>query len=142
MGNVSHELRTPLFSIQGYVLTLLEGGLEDKKINRSFLMKAQKSISRMIEIVNDLDEISKLESNKIQLNDEKFDLNKLAEEVIDSIQYISKGKGISIHLESSDFPIWVKADLTKIAQVFSILLIIGKKTEKVKLSFTIWTKIF
>ena len=68
LGNVSHELKTPIFSIQGYILTLLEGGLEDRKINRNFLLKAEKGINRMIDMVDDLDEIAKLESNQIELN--------------------------------------------------------------------------
>jgi len=139
MGNVSHELRTPLFSIQGYVLTLLEGGLEDKKINRSFLMKAEKSILRMIEMVDDLDEISRLESNKMQLNYQKFNLVEVAEEVKDSIQYKSKKKNISIVLKNNTKPVWVYADLAKIAQVFSNLIInsinYGKKDGICKIKF-------
>lgn len=139
MGNVSHELRTPLFSIQGYVLTLLEGGLEDKKINRSFLMKAEKSIIRMIEMVDDLDEISRLESNTMQLNYQKFNLSELAEEVIESLEYKSKKKNISIVLQNDGKSIWVNADLAKIAQVLSNLIInsinYGKKDGVSKIKF-------
>jgi two-component system, OmpR family, phosphate regulon sensor histidine kinase PhoR len=61
LGNVSHELKTPIFNIQGYILTLLDGGLEDSSINRLYLERAEKSINRMINIVEDLESISRLE---------------------------------------------------------------------------------
>ena len=74
MGSVSHELKTPLTSIQGYVLTLLDGGLYDEKINYQYLYKASKNIDRIIAIVNDLDTITKLEYKDFKLNIEKIDL--------------------------------------------------------------------
>ena len=86
IGNISHELKTPIFNIQGYILTLLEGGLEDGRINRSFLKKAEKSIDRMIEMVDDLDQISKLESNRIELSYQRFNLVELTNEVIESLE--------------------------------------------------------
>ena len=63
LGNVAHELKTPIFNIQGYISTLLDGGLEDELINRKYLERAEKSIDRLINIVNDLDTISKLASS-------------------------------------------------------------------------------
>ena len=74
LGSVSHELKTPLTSIQGYVLTLLDGGLYDEKINYQYLYKASKNIDRIIAIVNDLDTITKLEYKDFKLNIEKIDL--------------------------------------------------------------------
>ena len=71
LGNVAHELKTPIFNIQGYISTLLDGGLEDELINRKYLERAEKSIDRLINIVNDLDTISKLESNMNRLNMEQ-----------------------------------------------------------------------
>ena len=76
VGNVSHELKTPIFNIQGYILTLLDGGLEDPKINRLYLERTEKSIDRMISIVEDLESITKLESGEMKLNLEPFDLVK------------------------------------------------------------------
>ncbi|MDP6908358.1 MAG: histidine kinase dimerization/phospho-acceptor domain-containing protein, partial [Flavobacteriales bacterium] len=67
LGNVSHELKTPIFNIQGYVHTLLDGGLEDDDINRKFLLRTDKSVERMISVVEDLEVISKLESGRIEL---------------------------------------------------------------------------
>ena len=71
LGNVAHELKTPIFNIQGYISTLLDGGLEDELINRKYLERAEKSIDRLINIVNDLDTISKLESSMNKLNLER-----------------------------------------------------------------------
>ena len=67
LGNVAHELKTPIFNIQGYISTLLDGGLEDELINRKYLERTEKSIDRLINIVNDLDTISKLESDMTRL---------------------------------------------------------------------------
>src|ERR1035437_8206841 len=73
LGNVSHELKTPIFNIQGYILTLLDGGLEDRTINRDYLQRAEKSVERMIGIVDDLESITQLESGQLELEFEKFD---------------------------------------------------------------------
>lgn len=123
LGNVSHELKTPIFSIQGYILTLLEGGLEDKKINRNFLLKAEKSINRMIEMVDDLDEISKLESNRMVLNIKRFDLLALSREIKESLEYRAKKKKISLRISSDQKHIFVKADPVRISQVLSNLIV-------------------
>ncbi len=66
VGNVSHELKTPIFNIQGYILTLLEGGLEDPNINILYLSRAENSINRMISIVEDLESINKLETGELK----------------------------------------------------------------------------
>ncbi|MAY84621.1 MAG: two-component sensor histidine kinase [Flavobacteriales bacterium] len=123
LGNVSHELKTPIFSIQGYILTLLEGGLEDKKINRNFLLKAEKSINRMIEMVDDLDEISKLESNRMVLDIKRFDLLALTKEIIESLEYKAKKKKISLRMNTDQKNIFVKADPARISQVITNLLV-------------------
>jgi len=122
LGNVSHELKTPIFSIQGYILTLLEGGLEDKTINRSFLEKAEKSLNRMIEMVDDLDEISKLESNRMELNLQTFNLANLANEVIEAVEYKAKKKDIKLSISNESNSVMVKADAAKMTQVLTNLL--------------------
>ncbi len=96
LGNVSHELKTPIFNIQGYILTLLDGGLDDPSINRKFLLRAEKSINRLIELVEDLDEISKLESGTLKLNYSTFDLIALSKEVVEFLEIKSKERGVTI----------------------------------------------
>ena len=139
LGNVSHELKTPIFSIQGYILTLLEGGLEDKKINRSFLLKAEKSINRMIEMVDDLDEISKLESNRMVLDFKRFDLLALAKEIADSLEHRAKKKKISLQISSDARNLFVKADPVRIGQVLTNLIVnsinYGKEKGKTTIKF-------
>ncbi|MFT6165465.1 MAG: two-component system phosphate regulon sensor histidine kinase PhoR [Vicingaceae bacterium] len=122
LGNVSHELKTPIFSIQGYILTLLEGGLEDETINRSFLQKAEKSLNRMIEMVDDLDEIAKLESNRIELNIQTFNLMTLINEVLEAVEYKAKRKNIKLNISNESNSAMVKADAAKITQVITNLL--------------------
>ena len=76
IGNVSHELKTPIFNIQGYVQTLLDGGLQDDTINMKYLKRADKSVERMINIVEDLEVISRLETEQSELDIQTFDINK------------------------------------------------------------------
>ena len=99
LGNVAHELKTPIFNIQGYISTLLDGGLEDELINRKYLERAEKSIDRLINIVNDLDTISKLESNMNQLKMERFDIVALAREIAEQAEMEADRKGIRISVK-------------------------------------------
>lgn len=123
LGNVSHELKTPIFNIQGYILTLLDGGLEDKAINKTFLKKANKSINRMIAIVEDLEEISKLESGVSKLKERPFDLYELVRDIIDFMELKAKKNNARIVLESAvPIPVTVLADKKRIRQVFINLI--------------------
>ena len=123
LGNISHELKTPIFNIQGYVLTLLDGGLEDPSINREYLERTENSINRLITIVNDLENISNLESGAVQLNIKRFDVVELAREVADFMEIKARSKGKTIYFyETYDKPIFVNADLERIRQVFVNLL--------------------
>lgn len=123
LGNISHELKTPIFNIQGYVLTLLDGGLEDPSINREYLERTEISINRLITIVDDLENISNLESGSVQLNLKQFDIVALAREVVAfmEIKAQSQGKTISFS-EAYDRPIFINADMERIRQVFVNLL--------------------
>ncbi len=123
LGNVSHELKTPIFSIQGYILTLLEGGLEDEKVNRSFLLKAEKGINRMIEMIDDLDEIARLETNRIQLNQRKFDIVQLSKDVIESLEDKAAKMDIELKVIGASSAIEVEADPKKITQVLTNLVV-------------------
>lgn len=85
VGNISHELKTPIFSIQGYLHTLLDGGLEDPSINRNYLEKASGNADRLQNIVEDLETISKLESDAVALEFKKFDIKVLTKEIFDDL---------------------------------------------------------
>jgi two-component system phosphate regulon sensor histidine kinase PhoR len=123
VGNVSHELKTPIFNIQGYILTLLDGGLEDPKINRLYLERTEKSIDRMISIVEDLESITKLESGEMKLNIEPFDLVKLTEEVFDLELRDANGRRISMNLVvKANKPVIVIADKKRIFEAISNLV--------------------
>lgn len=126
LGNVAHELKTPIFNIQGYISTLLDGGLEDELINRKYLERAEKSIDRLINIVNDLDTIAKLESSMTRLNAEKFDVVALAKEIAEQAEIEADRKHIKISVKGAEnlpSPFWVLADKHYIGQVFVNLII-------------------
>ena len=122
LGNLAHELKTPVFAIQGYVLTLLEGGLEDQKVNRLFLERASKATDRMTSILEDLDQITKLEIEGFKLDRRPFDLFELTREIVDSFDILSTEKNISIKFAKEYSPIIVDADRNKIAQVLTNLI--------------------
>lgn len=131
LGNVSHELKTPIFNIQGYVLTLLDGGLEDENINRDYLMRAERSVDRMITIVDDLEAISQLETGELQLEPERFDIVALSKDILDAQEMKATGKGIILSLgEGGSKPIFVYADRFRIRQVLTNLVVNSVKYGK------------
>ncbi len=126
LGNVAHELKTPIFNVQGYITTLLDGGLEDEMINRSYLERAEKSIDRLINIVSDLDTISKLESDMTKLSFENFDIVALAREIAEQAEMQASKKDIRISVKGAEnlpSPFWVQADKHFVGQVFVNLVI-------------------
>ena len=122
LGNLAHELKTPVFSIQGYILTLLEGGLEDETINKKFLERASVSTDRIVSVLEDLDQITKLEIDALQMHFESFDILKLASECIEGAELNAKEKNITLSLKNSTEEIYVNADRKRIAQVLTNLL--------------------
>ncbi len=140
VGNVSHELKTPIFNIQGYILTLLDGGLEDPKINRLYLERTEKSIDRMISVVEDLESITKLESGELVIYKEPFDLIKLTEEVFEFELRDAKERKMTMNLVvSAHKPVLVLADKKRIFEVISNLIgnaiKYGKKGGNVNVAF-------
>jgi len=123
IGNVSHELKTPIFNIQGYIVTLLEGGLHDETVNMEFLKRAESNISRMITIVEDLEAISRLESGELELQPERFDVVALAKEVMEMLEIKASERNNRLFLADSGYgAIYVKADKERIRQVLTNLI--------------------
>lgn len=123
IGNVSHELKTPIFNLQGLILTLLDGGLEDKSINRMYLERSEKSINRLISIVEDLQTISRLESEEKTLQPTKFSMRKLAIEVIEAQEVRAAAKKVELSVDGGKEPFVVEADRKRIFQVLANLLV-------------------
>jgi two-component system phosphate regulon sensor histidine kinase PhoR len=123
LGNVSHELKTPIFNIQGYIHTLIDGALYDKNVNMAYLERTSKSVDRMINIVEDLVTISKIESDRLDLEMENFDIVELAKDIFDQTEMKAKKANLSISLEKDYDAISVLADRDKIIQVFTNLIV-------------------
>ncbi|UOB16341.1 sensor histidine kinase [Abyssalbus ytuae] len=124
LGNVSHELKTPLFTVQGYILTLLEGGaLKDRAVRKKYLQRASKGVERLIYIVKDLDMIAKLESGDLNLEYEDFDIVELAQSVFEMLEMKAAKKNISIVFDTKYEPIMVNADKERIQQVLTNLVV-------------------
>lgn len=139
LGNVSHELKTPIFNIQGYVLTLLDGGLEDASINRNYLERAEKSVDRMITIIDDLEAISQLETGELQLEPERFDISTLVKDVLDAQELKATAKGIMLTMIEETKPLFVFADRFRVRQVIVNLIVnsvkYGKEYGETKIRF-------
>lgn len=121
--NLSHELKTPAFAIQGYVQTLLEGALEDKKVNKLFLENTSRNVDRLCRLIEDLDEISMLESGEMPLKPDNFIIQHLIREVFESLSLKAEGKGIRFSIKKGcEVPIQVRADKEKIRQVLINLI--------------------
>ena len=140
VGNVSHELKTPIFNIQGYILTLLEGGLDDPKINLLYLKRTEKSIDRMISIVEDLESITKLESGELKLNMVRFDIVQSVKDVFGMEQWQADERKMSLEIQNlPPRPIYVMADRNRILEVLTNLIVngikYGKKNGFVQVSF-------
>jgi len=140
VGNVSHELKTPIFNIQGYILTLLEGGLEDPKINKLYLTRSEKSIDRMISIVEDLESITKLETGELKPHYSVFDMVKVTEDAFEMELMLAKERKISFEFANKpDKPVMVKADKKRIMEVVTNLITngikYGKRNGTIKVGF-------
>jgi two-component system phosphate regulon sensor histidine kinase PhoR len=123
LGNVSHELKTPIFNIQGYVLTLLDGGIDDSSVNRKYLERTEKSINRLISIVNDLESISRLEAGELKLEMVKCNIIKLFEESFEMHDMMASERGIKLKFARKiDKNIFVKADKVKIMEAINNLV--------------------
>ncbi|TXI78574.1 MAG: sensor histidine kinase [Flavobacteriales bacterium] len=120
IGNLAHELKTPIFNIQGYILTLLEGGLEDDKVNRDFLNRASNGVDRLMRIVEDLDLITKLESGVMDLRMARMDLADLVTDTIENMEIRAQERRFKLFNEIPAGTL-VQADRNRLAQVLTNL---------------------
>lgn len=123
MGNISHELKTPLFTVQGYILTLLDGAMKDKKVRKKYLSRAAKGVERLVYIVKDLDMITKLETGELKLNHEVFDIVEVVQNVFDLLEMKAAKRNIALEFDIPYQPIFVKADKERIQQVLTNLVV-------------------
>jgi two-component system phosphate regulon sensor histidine kinase PhoR len=124
LGNVAHELKTPLFTVQGYILTLMEGAINDKQIRMKYLDRANKGVERLVAVIKDLDMIAKLENEGTKLNIEVFNLLELIQNVFDLFEMKAKKRNISLKFDKIyEFPVFVKGDIEKIEQVLINLIV-------------------
>lgn len=124
VGNVAHELKTPIFNIQGYIDTLLGGAIDDQEINTKFLERANKSVNRMIHIVDDLDQITKLEGGKIEIDEQPVDIVEVILDVVDQLELKAKKRNVKVLVKQSQKGrFMVKADVEKIKQVLINLIV-------------------
>lgn len=124
VGNVAHELKTPLFSIQGYLLTLIEGGVDDESIRDKYLHRINKSVERLTYIVKDLDLITELESGNLKLDIYPFNIVALVQEVFDLLEIKAENNQVKLSFDKSyDEPIKVNGDIEKIEQVIRNLIV-------------------
>ncbi len=133
LGNVSHELKTPLFTVQGYILTLLDGAMDDKKIREKYLERAGKGVERLIYIVKDLDMITKLEAGDLSLNIEEFDIVELVHSVFELLEMKAHKKKITLTFDMEyKNPVKVIADRERIQQVLTNLIVNSIKYGRTK----------
>ncbi len=124
LGNVSHELKTPLFTVQGYILTLIEGAINDKMIRDKYLGRANKGVERLVAIVKDLDMIAKLETEGLKINYEVFNIIDLIQNVFDLVEMRAKKRNITLQFNKFyDYPVFVSADKERIEQVLINLIV-------------------
>ncbi len=124
MGNISHELKTPLFMVQGYILTLLDGAMKDKKVRKKYLQGANKGVERLVHIVSDLDMITQLESGGLNLNRSNFNVVTLIQSVLQLLEMKAAKKNITLTPDRIyDQPIFVNADRDRIEQVLINLIV-------------------
>ena len=124
IGNISHELKTPLFTIQGYVLTLLQGAVKDKEVRDKYLKRTAKGVERLIYVVKDLDLITQFESGIKSIDRTSFDVIKLIENVFDLLEMRATKNAISLTFDKEYLnPVMVHADEERIQQVLTNLII-------------------
>lgn len=133
LGNIAHELKTPLFTVQGYILTLLDGAMKDKAVNKKYLSRASKGVERLIYIVKDLDLLTNLEKGNTELELSSFDVLDLIQNVFDMLEMQASKSNINLEFDKKyEQTIFVHADLERVQQVLTNLIMNSIKYGKTK----------
>ncbi|MEY4861685.1 MAG: hypothetical protein RL059_1389 [Bacteroidota bacterium] len=122
LGNLAHELKTPVFAVQGYILTLIEGGIDDQQVNVQFLERASRATERIVNILEDLDQIAKMEVDALKIEMRSFEIIDLIKEIVETLELKAKEKNISLRFHNDLSSIYVTADRNKISQVLTNLI--------------------
>ena len=130
MGNVAHELKTPLFTVQGYILTLLDGAMDDPEILKKYLEGASSAVDRLVKIVDDLDMISRLEGGELILERSDFDVIELIKDVFGLLEMKAQNKNIKLVFDQAYKPMYVFADRDRMEQVLINILVNSLKYGK------------
>ena len=142
IGDISHELKTPIFAVQGYIETLIDGAMDDPNVNRRFLEKAMKNVTRLTELTHDLLEISRIETGDIRSTLKPLNLNDVLTDVVDRLQLKAQQDRIHIRRVEFDPSIQVLADRNQLKQVLVNLVENGIKYNQPEGSVTIGVKTF
>lgn len=123
IGNVAHELKTPLFTVQGYLSTLIEGGIKDKALRKKYMQRAEGGVERLIDIVSGLDMITKLEANELHLEIETFDIVAVFQNIFDLLELKAEAKDIILMFDKDHYrQIFVQGDKEKLSRVILNLI--------------------
>ena len=124
LGNIAHELKTPLFTVQGYILTLLDGAVKDKAVSKKYLSRANKGVERLIYLVKDLDFLTNLEQGNIRLELDNFDIVVLINNVFEMMEIRLKKSNVTLEFDKDyNEPILVYGDYERIQQVLTNLIV-------------------
>lgn len=131
LGNVSHELRTPIFTIQGYLETLLDGAIDDENVNRIFLKKAMNHTNNLNTLLNDLIDISMIESGQMRMSFRYFNIHEFLKNFINDYKQQAETKGLKLFLHSFNEKLELFGDKNRLKQVMNNLITNAiKYTEK------------
>jgi two-component system phosphate regulon sensor histidine kinase PhoR len=142
IGDISHELKTPIFAIQGFIETLLDGALHDERVNRSFLEKAMRNVTRLNVLTRDLMEISKLESGELRSDLQPIRIKDIIVEIVENLQYKAQNDSISLKMVDFENNILVMADRNQLRQVLINLIENAIKYNKPDGTITVGVKTF
>lgn len=122
LANVSHELRTPIFAIQGFIETLLNGAINDKKVNLNFLEKANLHTINLSNLLNDLIDISMIESGEMRMSYRYFDIHLYIKQIVQELKPMADEKGLELVFDQPDEILQLFGDKDKLRHVFVNLI--------------------